>query len=89
MEKENLEYDQINNVYSEEEMNKLIESGMGRECQKCSKEITLEDIQKNNGPVRIVNLPGFFHKRCKAQVDIDIVSTGRVDQIFPKEGGNL
>jgi len=49
--------------------------GIGKECNKCCRIITYKDVEKGNGPIRILNMPGFFHKKCKAEFDIDIVST--------------
>jgi len=60
--------------------------GLGKICGYCMKEITIEDIEvKNNPPMVINNLPGFFHKKCKAEVDMGITLSGKVVDVFSKE----
>lgn len=60
-------------------------NGLGKICGYCMKEITIEDINTNNYPVVILNLPGFFHKKCKAEVDINLTLGGKITEVFNKE----
>ena len=52
--------------------------GLDRECQYCMKPITIDDVVDRNPPMRISNMPGFYHARCKAYFDGDIISTGKM-----------
>ena len=49
-------------------------------CNICSKEIDEKDIEKGNIPMRINNIPGMCHARCKADFDIQIVGTGKMSE---------
>ena len=57
-------------------------------CMKCDKPITQNDVDNDNGPTTIANMPGHVHRRCKAYFDIDIVGSGRKvrDLDIDKEG---
>ena len=59
--------------------------GVGTVCMVCGKEITQEDIDdKMNGPVTISNLPGFYHKLCKVENDMNTISNARVTKTYNK-----
>jgi len=58
--------------------------GIGQICQRCMKEITVKDDEEKNGPITISNLPGYYHKKCKAYFDMEIVGRGNVVEDLSK-----
>lgn len=64
-----------------EQLNQI--PGYNKICGVCCSPINALDILKRkNGPVKIMNMPGFYHKRCKADFDVHLVSTSVVTDIF-------
>lgn len=59
-----------------------IPPGMGTRCFVCGQQITEDDTfgylreekKKNNGPIRIPNIPGFVHRYCRITYDGQILN---------------
>ena len=49
-------------------------------CSMCEKDFTAEDIEKDR-LTRITNIPGYVHKKCKAEFDITTIGTGTVENL--------
>jgi hypothetical protein len=58
--------------------------GYNSKCSICDKIIGSEDIIAENVPVRIKNIPGFAHRRCRARFDMNIVGNSTFDSSFSK-----
>ena len=43
-------------------------------CNVCGLDITERDIKRNNGAMRILNMAGYVHRRCKAQFDAELIN---------------
>ena len=55
-----------------------MQRGVNRTCGYCNKIITIKDVEEENGPDMITNMPGYFHKKCKAYFYMHIVGSGKV-----------
>jgi hypothetical protein len=58
--------------------------GLNRECQYCLRPITEEDVEKGNGSIKMGNMPGFYHRKCRVKVDMFLLDTARVTEVWPR-----
>jgi len=59
--------------------------GLNAICSVCNKKIIEKDIEKGNTPMRIANIPGYVHKKCKAEFDMDVIGSAIIDKVYSKD----
>ena len=58
--------------------------GIGKYCNICDKEFTEDDVAEDKINT-IINIPGQCHNRCKAEHDINTVSSGKISNLSSEQ----
>ena len=63
--------------------------GLNTICFICNILITEKDIEKGNIPVKVRDIPGYIHRRCRGRLSMGIIETATNAEDLTGEIDNL